>query len=122
MALTRWGRHRQGDLRVVVANYTEGTSAVRVGAKAYISPVYPGALPDNVFLVVRSRGGRWIEKWERIKRLDNFRLKTIPPGHPLHDSNWLHDCGEEFVAGLRQCRSEVMSRRVDPEVPGVDLG
>jgi hypothetical protein len=34
--------------------------------------------------LVRSRSGRWIAKWETIRRLKDFRVKTIPVEHPLY--------------------------------------
>jgi len=42
---------------------------------------------------VRSRGGRWIEKWESIRLLKNFRVKTLPPGHPQYgnDNLWSYE-------------------------------
>ena len=73
------------DHRAIACNYAEGTSVARLGAAAYVLWPNPGGGNDRVPLLVRSRGGRWIQKWEAMRRLCDFRLKTIPPGHPLYD-------------------------------------
>jgi hypothetical protein len=51
-------------------------------------------------LLVRSRGGRWIEKWEAMRRLENFRVKTIPPDHPLYDR--MYQPGEDDLRRFRE--------------------
>lgn len=63
------------DVWVVACNFREGTSAVRVGAKAFLT--IPSDLPWNARLVVRSRSGKWIRVWQRTRRLTNFRAVTI---------------------------------------------
>lgn len=97
------------DIRGVVCNFTEGTSAVAAGAKAYIVGAFGGNLPDGIEVAVRSRGGRWIRKWERIRRLDNFRWATIPPQHRCYGevARWRES--EDLVETLRKCRREVLS-------------
>ena len=72
------------DKRVIACNYAVATSACAKGARAYL-----GSLPGDgrsVHIIARSRSGRWIHKWERRKRLTNFRFVTLPPEHPrYHD-------------------------------------
>lgn len=64
------------DRYAIVANFQRGTSAVSEGAKAF---VLPWARGDNESrpVMVRSRGGRWIQTWTRLHNLGNFRIKTV---------------------------------------------
>ena len=55
------------------------------GARAYVLRPNPGGGNDRIVILVRSRGARWVEKWENASRLCDFRLKTLPPEHPLYD-------------------------------------
>lgn len=48
-------------------------------------------IADRIEVLLRSRGGRWIEKWQDIRTLENFRVKTIPFGHPLYSETRLYD-------------------------------
>ena len=73
------------DHRAIACNYAEPVGVAAEGALCYVRWPNPGGGNDRMQLLVRSRGGRWIEKWEAISRLQNFRLKTIPPDHPLYD-------------------------------------
>lgn len=71
------------DRYIAACNYTEGTKSVKCGAKAYV--VIAVGVPDRVMVKVRSRGGRWIKKWESVARLGNWRRKTVPPEHSVYD-------------------------------------
>lgn len=73
------------DLRVIACNYKESISAVRKGALCYMLNSNPGNGGERVNLLIRSRSGRWIEKWENVKRLGQFRMKTVPPEHPQYE-------------------------------------
>ena len=73
------------DRKALACNYAESVSVAAKGALAYVRWPNYGNANDRVLLLVRSRGGRWIEKWEAMRRLTNFRLKTLPPQHPLYD-------------------------------------
>lgn len=71
------------DIKAVACNYAEGTKIFSLGTKAYIvNAFWGGNLPERVCLVGKSRGGRWIEKWEATWRLVNFRLVTLTDTHP----------------------------------------
>ena len=87
------------DLHVIACNYAEGTNIARKGALAYVQLLNPGGGNDRLHLLVRSRGGRWVEKWEAMHRLTNFRLKTIPPEHPLYD-RWLYPANEGHLENV----------------------
>jgi hypothetical protein len=76
------------DKRVIVCNYRTGNSAVSEGSKAYVDMVAGDGLSLAVY--VRSRGGRWIRRWERIKKMENFRFKTLPPEHPRYGDVFGH--------------------------------
>lgn len=94
------------DRRVVACNFQRSHSAIRKGALAYVYMPNPGGGHDRIWCLVRSRGGRWIEQWEAIKHLDNFRAKTIPPEHPLYDDQRLWDLNADEMAATMQRRSE----------------
>lgn len=89
------------DRPVIQCNYVEATSAVPARARAYV--VYPnlGGGCERVCVLVRSRRGRWIEKWEHRRRLGNFRAKTLPPQHPMHPNDRLHASTDVVLAELR---------------------
>ncbi len=74
------------DRQVVQCNYAEGTGVAASGARAYVAQLNLGNANDRVVVLVRSRGGRWVEKWENTARLTNFRVKTLPPEHPLYNA------------------------------------
>lgn len=73
------------DHRALACNLAEQISEAAKGALAYVLWPNWGGGNDRLPLLIRSRGGRWIEKWESMRRLENFRFKTIPPQHPLYD-------------------------------------
>lgn len=75
-----------GDRTIVACNIAEATRIFARGALCYLSLPNPGWGHERVQILGRSRGGRWVQKWEDARRLDHFRLKTIPPEHPrYHD-------------------------------------
>lgn len=81
----------QEDRKVIQCNYVEGTKIAAVGARAYVIWTNKGNGGDRVYILVRSRGARWVKKWETRTRLTNFRVKTIPPEHPIYREDWLAD-------------------------------
>lgn len=87
------------DRRVVQCNYAAPVSAAPAGARAYLVRPNPGNGDDRVVILVRSRSGRWVEKWEDIRRLENFRCKTLPPGHPLYGDERIWDDDPELMVG-----------------------
>lgn len=73
------------DRRVVACNYAVGTPAMAEGARCYVNDVaYDRSVPSRVRILARSRSGRWINKWEDVRRLRDFRIVTIPPDHPRY--------------------------------------
>jgi hypothetical protein len=60
-----------------------------------------GGSIKRVHLLVRSRGGRWVDKWEALSRIGNVRVKTIPEGHPLY--------GDERIAYSRDVADHLMA-------------
>jgi len=93
------------------------TKTATTGALAYVRWPNPGNSNDRIALLIRSRGGRWIEKWEDMRRLGNFRLKTLPPEHPLYDRlDWRPDestLAELQAACVRHHASESVTQRPD---------
>lgn len=72
------------DRQVMVCNYIVPTHIAVAGAKAYVCLTNPGGGNDRIAILVRSRSGRWVRKWESTGRLHNFRPKTLPPEHPFY--------------------------------------
>lgn len=101
------------DKRVIQCNYREGTPYASAGARAYLITSMPGSM-DGVWVLVRSRGGRWIQHWERPGRLMDFRFKTLPPEHPLYDDKRIADCltPDHLQDCLRWSERETESRCV----------
>jgi len=107
------------DVRVIVCNYIVGANYVAEGAKAYLLSQFGGNLPERVKLIVNSRGGRQIEKWESIIRLGNFRWATIPPEHPL--AGRLYSCDDGSLEHVVRC-AEIMRAKRGAAVTGVRRG
>jgi hypothetical protein len=72
------------DRYAIQCNFAAGTRYCAAGARAYVRLTNPGGDNDRIQILARSRGGRWIERWEDIRHLRDFRVKTIPPEHPLY--------------------------------------
>lgn len=86
------------DRYVVQCNYVSPTNVAAYGARAYLVRLNPGGGDNRIIILVRSRGGRWIEKWENIRRLSAFRVKTLPPQHPLYTDERLDDADPHIAA------------------------
>jgi len=99
------------DRRVVQCNLVAGQSTAAAGARAYVVLANPGGGSDRIVVLLRSRSGRWIEMWQDIRTLGNFRVKTIPAGHPLygHDRLW-PDEPEQLVERLTAARARELGR------------
>jgi len=80
------------DKHVVQCNYVAPTRIARSGARAYVVLTNDGGGHDRISVRVLSRGRRWIEKWEDVRVLGNFRPKTLPPEHPQYAN--ANDYGE----------------------------
>lgn len=64
-------------VRMATCNMGRGTSVWREGAKAYLINT-TGSGPDGSYeMLVRSRSGRWVRHWERVKYLTNWRHTTV---------------------------------------------
>lgn len=72
------------DLRVVQCNIAAPTKTAVEGSRCYLANLNPGGGSDRIVVLIRSRSGRWIAKWENIRRLTDFRVKTIPAEHTLY--------------------------------------
>jgi len=93
----------QSDKRVIACNYAEATSACTKGSICYVSQLHHVRDIARVQILARSRSGRWIYKWESIKRLENFRLKTLPKENPLYsDMRICFIATESLLAELQE--------------------
>lgn len=86
------------DRKVVQCNLTETTNIAPAGARAYVVLTNPGGGHDRIQVLVRSHGGRWVEKWENMRRLADFRVKTLPPEHPLYANERIWDYDPDGTA------------------------
>jgi hypothetical protein len=77
------------EYRVIACNYLLPTNVTFQGAKAYVVRMNPGGGNDRIVVFARSRSGRWVQKWEKIGLLSNFRFKNITPGHPRYFDDWV---------------------------------
>lgn len=72
------------DLYAVTGNYLDSTKTSRKGARVWLINSNPGNAGEDVCVLAVSRSGRLIEKWDRGHRLGDWRVKALPPAHPLH--------------------------------------
>jgi hypothetical protein len=95
------------DRRVIQCNFTEATKIAPAGARAYVVLVNYGNGHDRIVVLVRSHGGRWVEKWENLARLNDFRVKTLPPEHPLYANDRIggHSIADNVCADLRAAKA-----------------
>lgn len=102
-----------GDRWALACNYHTPTGVASTGAAAYIIlSNLGGNLPERVQVLVRSRGRRWVAKWENARRLGNFRLKTLPPQHPRYDDERINWATEEDLARMRWAESYLREKTV----------
>lgn len=78
------------DRRAIQCNLTASQKTGVKDARAYVILANPGNYSDRIEILLRSRGGRWIQKWQSIRLLADFRIKTIPIGHPLYHDDRIH--------------------------------
>ena len=102
------GAEIMGDKTVVVCNYEVATSMCSQGALAYVGLVWIGGGCQRLVIRVRTRSGRWVTKWESIKRLINFRFKTLPPDHPRYSDveNYYGDDMPRYLSAAKQFHAE----------------
>lgn len=93
------------DRTVIACNYAEGTKIASLGALAYFCDGWTGGGYERVRVLVRSRGGRWVKKWESVKRLRNFRLKTLPASHPRYADKRVPSLFDDVLTELKDARN-----------------
>jgi hypothetical protein len=106
----------QPDRRAIQCNYREGTTIAAMGARAYVILANLGGGHDRIEVLVRSRGRRWVRKWESMRRLTDFRLKTLPPEHPQYGvlPDWdAADVGDEWLPDLVQRLNRASAEATD---------
>lgn len=91
------------DRKVIACNLLEARDAVvPTNAKCYLSLLNPGGGHDRVQVLARSRSGRPIVRWEDTRNLQDFRIKTLPPKHPLYDDHRIWDVVGDEVERLEE--------------------
>jgi hypothetical protein len=105
-----WWVKGMNDKQAIACNYAEPTNIANKGAKAYFCYGWAGGGYERVNILVRSRSGRLVQKWEHIRRLENFRLKTLPPEHPRYNDERLwHWPSLEIVSDLHAAKARTQS-------------
>jgi hypothetical protein len=104
-------RERNGDLWAVACNYREATKTVRDGARAYLVWTTGGMGYQSQQVRVRSRGGRWITKWDRAARLTNFRAACVMASDPLYRDRQVELYLTRAAAEARAAEMMAVSRR-----------
>lgn len=80
------------DKKALACNYAEATKVASKGALCFLSHSSGGEHGEGrAWIIVRSRGGRWVQKHESLQRLTNFRIKTLPPTHPRYNDERVRD-------------------------------
>jgi hypothetical protein len=92
--------HANPDRTEIACNYLEGTSKCSAGAIAYVVRTGEFLSGGRIEIQARSRSGRWINTVENIRRLHNFRLKTIPPEHPRYGKTHSGNAPEDMLARI----------------------
>jgi hypothetical protein len=95
------------DIWVVQCNFPVGTVECSPGARAYVLDA--DIVGRRVRLLARSRSGRWIDKWENLRRLTDFRFKTIPPEHTLYGRLSGTPLADEGVARLNEESAKLLA-------------
>jgi hypothetical protein len=90
------------EIKIVACNYAVPVKASSKGTLCFVLRANNGNANESVVILCRSRGGRWIERWERIDRLTNFRFKTVVSADPVFervkDSDYLEPAPFAFAA------------------------
>ena len=73
------------DIKRVACNLRLTSKTAKMGAIAYVLNPNFGNGCERISVLVRSKSGRWVVKWEAGWRLGNFRVKTIVPSDPIYD-------------------------------------
>lgn len=87
----------------MVATYQEPTRVMRRGTNAYLVRAPRRGGYATLEVVARSRSGRWVRRFERRRRLGDFRLTDAVPTSPHAGAIARHDgwTGPLLVAALR---------------------
>ncbi len=63
----------------IVCNHKIGSKAIAQGAQVWLYIPSRGSGFERNFMTARSKGGRWIMIWIKNAKLENWRVKYIPP-------------------------------------------
>ena len=78
-------RAPSASILAIACNYAVPTRVAGKGALCFVLNENFGNGNERIQLLVRSRGGRWVSKWERIDRLTNFRAKIVVGENPIYN-------------------------------------
>lgn len=88
------------ETKAVACNFTDGTSACSMGAKAYILDGNQGNANESIRILARSRSGRWIDVWVRPETMRNYWVVTVvSDNHAVFDA-LTRLSKEPWIAGL----------------------
>jgi hypothetical protein len=98
----------ESDKKALACNYAVTTKVAVLGSLCYVIDDNPDWGGERVQVLVHSRSGRWIRRWEVSWRLHNFRLKTIPPTSGLWSRvrDYSHWRGDREVKWFNEARDK----------------
>lgn len=100
---------RLADIQVIACNYAKPVAAHSKGSLCYVSKLWtlPARKQARVQIVARARSGRWVQRWENLEHLENFRFKTIPKEHPRYqDFRAIPFAAETLLSQIRHVLSD----------------
>jgi len=103
----------------IACNYDVGTNIASEGALCYVAYSRSGD-PTRMRILVRSRSGRWVCKWERTARLKNFRVKTIVDDHHPRSTGGemiLFEAREQAEEEAQELRQGLLMWRAERDRP-----
>jgi hypothetical protein len=93
-----------GDRQVIQCRYLEATQFAPCGAQAYVVRINPASGHARIVVLVRTHNGRWVQRWENIRHLHDFRAVNLPPSHAHHGDRRLRaftdDDASQFLAAI----------------------
>lgn len=106
------------EIKAVACNYRYSTKLCPQSAKAFVLGSNPGNGSDRICVVARSRGGRWVTKYEDSRYLENFRLVTLlacrAPYAIVADRGYVHDA-EAWCAAMNARQFAGADRPLGPD-------
>ena len=83
-------------VRVITGNLASATSWASEGSRLYPIQI----TPERLRCLVRSRSGRWIDRWVPLNKMRGLRMVDVYPSHPAYDQLRYLSHTDELLASL----------------------